>query len=485
VTQGRPALGTGGRAKGYRSSGVGAAVRSWNAPAAGGADASTRAPQHAGLLRGDLLLLALHLLLVPLVWFPWRWPPLTLLGVALAIAGWAYRWRAARALVDTTALRRPLLCAVAATAVAAIPIGDWERGLPKVLGLVLGAALLALTTNIVISRDRLRWAIVLLACATLAIAAVGALGAVWPAGKFPALDRLYARLPRVIFGLVPNTGHGGIHVNELAGVVLLPMPVLLAQAACAGRRGFALLSSLAAVLAGAVALVMLLATQSRSGMTGGGAALALLAGVAVARAQSTPRVPVVLRRLLLVGYAGSLAGGVWLGWRVFSRWLRSPATGSLESFETRLEVWELALAMVRDFPFTGIGIGQFDRVLKGLYAPVLLWGEYVPHAHNVYLQFAVELGLPGTAAVAWLFLTCLAASLRAARSSDQLFSWTAAGLSAGLLGFGIYGLTDALAPGARPAVVLWGVAGLAAAVGLIANEGAKVARDTTSRTVRE
>ena len=54
--------------------------------------------------------------------------------------------------------------------------------------------------------------------------------------------------------------------------------------------------------------------------------------------------------------------------------------------------------MVLDFPFTGIGMGSFTEVAESLY-PFFSSPGRVFHAHNLFLQAIVDLGIPGL--IAW------------------------------------------------------------------------------------
>ena len=61
--------------------------------------------------------------------------------------------------------------------------------------------------------------------------------------------------------------------------------------------------------------------------------------------------------------------------------------------------------MLQDFPFTGIGMGSFEQVTNLLYPLFIAPGGGITHAHNLFLQVAVDLGLPGL--VAWLSILIL------------------------------------------------------------------------------
>jgi len=67
----------------------------------------------------------------------------------------------------------------------------------------------------------------------------------------------------------------------------------------------------------------------------------------------------------------------------------------------RREIWTLTWQMIRDFPIAGVGVGSFARAMT-VYQPPHLFA--FNHAHNEYLQLAVEggilMGIPALCAIA-------------------------------------------------------------------------------------
>ena len=134
------------------------------------------------------------------------------------------------------------------------------------------------------------------------------------------------------------------------------------------------------------------------------------------------------------------------------------------SIAGRVEIWSRALYAVQDFPFTGCGLGTFREVVWVLYPLFTISpGHDIAHAHNMFLQTAVDLGLPGL--LAYLALLGLAGviGIRMARRS-ALERALGLGIVAGLVALHTYGLTDALAPGSKPGIVIWIALGLLAAL---------------------
>ena len=56
--------------------------------------------------------------------------------------------------------------------------------------------------------------------------------------------------------------------------------------------------------------------------------------------------------------------------------------------------------MIQDFPITGIGMGLFTDLADRLYPFFLNAPGSVTHAHNLFLQIGVDVGIPGL--IAWL-----------------------------------------------------------------------------------
>ncbi len=119
--------------------------------------------------------------------------------------------------------------------------------------------------------------------------------------------------------------------------------------------------------------------------------------------------------------------------------------------------------MVRDFPYTGIGLNAFPLVLDNLYSLPDTRSYPTPaHSHNIFLQAAIDLGLFGGVAFVGLvssFWLSIARPWTGWR--DTRIAALRRGLSAGMIAFLIYGLTDAVTLGAKPGIFFWSFLGLA------------------------
>lgn len=443
-----------------------------------------------------MLCLGVLLALVPILWFPWRWPALTLAALMAVPAVWLVGRLVGGRSAGRSRLEAPLFYVLLATALATLPIVDWQLGLPKVLGMVLGAAVLLAICRAVVTRQAVAGAVIGLTVLAASVVAVAFVGSEWKSGVALPIAPLY-RLITPVVALIPRNAAGElINPNEVAGVLVLLIPVLLAQGAAVARPRrqvhrvhdrWASARSWAAVPVGCAALALLVATRSRSGWAGGAAALTLLGAAVIADTKYGPARPRWTRdttvAVVLIG-AFALAIAAWSTWQVAPRWIG--ATGvpaDVGSIRSRVDLWGRGLYMLQDFALTGIGLGQFNPVLHWRYPPFeLAPNEFTPHVHNIVLEYALELGVPGAVAFGLLLRAFFRQCRQAWRSSDAMLRWTGVGLAIGVGSFLVYGITDAIAPGARGGLVLWIVLGAGAAVGNVAATLAPPVRAETGAT---
>ncbi len=75
-----------------------------------------------------------------------------------------------------------------------------------------------------------------------------------------------------------------------------------------------------------------------------------------------------------------------------------------ESGNIRLLTWQSALAMLRDHPFTGVGLDQFARLYPQYIDPSLAGTNEIntAHPHNLLLDIPLRMGPLGLVAFGWL-----------------------------------------------------------------------------------
>ena len=269
--------------------------------------------------------------------------------------------------------------------------------------------------------------------------------------RVPFFDALLQRLHT----LAP----GNVNANRIAGTLILTIPLALAltiRRSWTKRRGLPLLSALLLVLM----LIALVLTQSRS---------AYLATAVASTAVFILRWPRLIYAALALMVIGLIAM-IPIGPRPVLEALSS--SSAFNGLDGRLELWSRALYAISDFPFTGIGIGTFERVIPVLY-PLFSIGPdtTITHAHNLILQVGVDLGLPGLIAYLALFINTFALATRSLRDRAAVLDWAlTAGAVGGLLAMFVHGIFDAAVWGSIPAVVPWLLIALVIQVGLPRSE---------------
>ena len=180
---------------------------------------------------------------------------------------------------------------------------------------------------------------------------------------------------------------------------------------------------LAAQATAVLCALCLLLTRTRSSWIGEGVALLVLA-VLASRVLYRPgaRRTTGERRRLMAQYAGpalvfACALALFVGWSQmggsFAQRARTLTTtvlaGQDGSFQGRLPAWRGAAAMIEARPLAGWGIGnyalsqeRFTHVGRTGAAVAAEGPSLSEQAHNFYLQFAAEMGLPGL--LAWIGL---------------------------------------------------------------------------------
>lgn len=149
-------------------------------------------------------------------------------------------------------------------------------------------------------------------------------------------------------------------------------------------------------------IAALVATGSRGGMA------AAAVGVAVfAYGLLSP----LWGRWRRVMAGAALAGAVVLAFLVF---LDHGATHPASEAADRLRVYVVTAGLIAESPWTGYGLGSFPDVFA-MARPASVSQVWL-QAHNLYLELAMELGIPAAlgllSAIAWVFAACLRAALR-------------------------------------------------------------------------
>ena len=132
------------------------------------------------------------------------------------------------------------------------------------------------------------------------------------------------------------------------------------------------------------------------------------------------------------------AGGIFLAVspRTFQRVQTMTSATQEQSVTERFLMWKSAINAIEENPLTGVGFGNYEAQYQENYILDEAKERSQGHAHNVYLQFWAEAGLPGVILFCALFGYILLWSWRRAKNFYGLIIFSAT------LGLMLYGLTD-------------------------------------------
>jgi putative inorganic carbon (HCO3(-)) transporter len=210
-------------------------------------------------------------------------------------------------------------------------------------------------------------------------------------------------------------------------------------------------------LALAVTSLVLLIAQSRAAWA------ALVLGLLGMGALALGRFRIILGVVLavvvvLVALSGPMEVGTWF---TQQPWLVSPGE---TSWAARVELWSHGLWAIADHPLTGTGMNIFRRI-AGHQLPLYHfdYGQDIGHAHQAYIQVALDLGLPGLIAYLALLLGTIGSGWQTyRRSSHRITRHVALAAATGLVIHAIWGFADAIALGARQSFLWWSMLALVA-----------------------
>ncbi|MFB3902788.1 MAG: O-antigen ligase family protein [Acidobacteriota bacterium] len=398
----------------------------------------------------DCLAVIIPAVLAPLLLFPkleWMW-----IAGLVPVVAWLDR---------KNPLNLLFLGLVAMVGVSLWATFDIRFSLGKVAGTLLGLLILWGIGRFVTRQRRLRLAAAGLFGAGCALVGIALVGTAWSA-KFAVIGRLVALFPAKLKG-IPGAEEG-FNPNAVGGTLALVLPVAVAVLVYTfkPRNRVKWRLRIPAALASAGFAAVLLISQSRGAWLGTAVGMAVLALAAW------------WRWARWVAAAGTLAGGAALYW--LKPWEKFAATSDLTSggdisLAGRVEIWSRAIYGIQDFPFTGMGMNAFRKVVHILYPLFTIPPDQdIASAHNHVLQAALDLGIPGMVAYLAIWTAVLAMLVKVwRRSGDQFHRALALGLFGGLIAYFVFQITDAIPLGAKVGVFWWFAIGIAVSLFRIEN----------------
>lgn len=409
---------------------------------------------------------AVLVLITPFLLFP----EVSTVGTFFSLLFLAFLWlypksTASRLILPQTPINIAILMFLLMLGVSILVTADIELTLPKATGLLLGITVWRYI-SLFCTNQRMLW---LLICGFVVVGLgftiLGVLNANWLA-KIPVLEEIASQLPGASF-LLPESAANGVHTNQIASIILIWLPLLISLLLGWQQLEKPVWIRLVVLVLFVIGAVLLLLTQSRSGYIGMAGTLFVLLFL---WRQQLP-VSAVFRKwitavILLMMFVG-IGGLMWLGpERITLIWQdpnQESVVGNLSTIGFRQEVWQWGVAAAGDFPFTGTGLGTFRQVARRLY-PLNVTPSYdIAHAHNIFLQTALDLGIPGLIAYGAILLIVGWLGWEVGKKDVTLRPFSL-GILSGIIALHLFGMTDALALGAKPGLLFWMGLGLMTAM---------------------
>lgn len=272
--------------------------------------------------------------------------------------------------------------------------------------------------------------------------------------KSAAFTSMIEQLPRLDTKAFLPDAQLSFNPNEIAGAMAWLCPLMFGLIGWNEHRFW----KIGFVTAGVLLLVALFLGQSRFAIFGVLAALILLAIVMLRRRTRiliiSSLIGLAILQVQLVRVVTDVANPTAIDVVVTGLSGRDQS-----SINTRIQMWQRSLDMLRDYPFTGVGMSMYRTAIRTPQYQIAYFEEInftAPHTHNEWLQIAVDLGIPG---VMWFVLlhAVLAGYVWQISSKRQKEYVWIVGIVAAWLAHTIYGLGDAVTLWDRFAFIFWWV----------------------------
>jgi putative inorganic carbon (hco3(-)) transporter len=365
-------------------------------------------------------------LVIPIVFLLYFPSPLLALGFAGALVLCFSRWLATGLPVPRLGANLPLAILLTMVAVGLVIAPALDLALVTTAQVIASVTLFfAVLDQIHSAADLARTAAALVLLGIL-FALVAPFTASWGPDKLFGLPEFYAqawpRLPKAT------------NANILAGALAPIVPISLALVFQKEHRW----RVLGAVSLAPLMLILVL-LQSRGAFFALGVGLAVWA--TLYRHWFLPLIPLGLLAALV---ANNMVGGPPPAQFFFG----VPGTATGGTTIARQEMWMEAVTLVRESPWVGIGMNAYANLSR------------YPHVHNLFLQIALDTGIPGL--VAFVALLCYAIRSVWNAYSMNIERQLAIGILAAITVLLAHGLGDVIVWGtSKSSIVLWMVLGLA------------------------
>ena len=254
---------------------------------------------------------------------------------------------------------------------------------------------------------------------------------------------------------VPRPGGTIGHCNHISRYVglLLPVAIVLAYIKTTAKM------KLLAIVTSLAGIQILILSLSRSAWAGLAVSIVAIAPLMISRRLLSPR---LLRNILI-----SIVLFVAV---VFC--FRGIIVGRLTSYDfgsgrTRLTTAKVALKIIQDHPFIGVGINNYGEVLEQYWDAEDSFTRKAA-VHNTFLLYAAEIGVIGLIAYLLLLFGLFDQIRRATRAKDRFLTAVAVGFAGGFVAMLLMALSDKSYKENFPLMMIfWGMAAIIVAINQI------------------
>jgi len=148
------------------------------------------------------------------------------------------------------------------------------------------------------------------------------------------------------------------------------------------------------------------------------------------------------KRLVMALIGGSLAVALIIlaSTPVVERVRTALQKGEETSFHSRMVMWGGIVEMIGEYPMLGIGPGTFSFIFTQYQPPGLK--SHFTMAHNDYLHFTSEVGLPLIAIVVWMIIALYRKGFRKLKNPSRLVRGITLGAMSGITAILVHSISD-------------------------------------------
>jgi O-antigen ligase len=263
----------------------------------------------------------------------------------------------------------------------------------------------------------------------------------WPVYKLSWLNQVYAALPS-IRSLPWTWVQAGLSPNQTGGILALCTAFALAVSVA---PGVAKRQRVPAIVLSVAGIAGVFITGSRAALAGLAVAILVLV---VARAW---RWVWIWGPALLLTALGLLASGAFQ--RSVTFFVHDETLDT--KLVARLDIWTSAANGIQDHFFSGIGLGVFNQVMPVRYPYQTVGLAYpVSQAHNLLLDIALAIGVPGAVGFALLVVGLLVISIKGTKR-DTSSRVACLGILASIVVYLVFGITDSISLSIPTSFIVW------------------------------